>query len=90
MVTHNQFLKALEVITEYGRQIKMIYPKMPKNIDYGSITKITKDTLLKDADISLRLLNALQHLDLDKKPVSCLQQYSLQELDYFRNIGKKH
>jgi len=61
MITEAEFLKALEIINNYKIQINTPYIEMRKVLDKNKISHsvITKETLLKESDLSIRAINAL-------------------------------
>ena len=101
MITKEEFLKALEVINNYKIQINGPYYEMTGLLEKNNLSKsvISKETLLKDADISVRSLNVLMSVssqllltkDISIKELKLGHFEGVKKLDFYRchNVGRK-
>lgn len=60
-ITYEQFQEALKVVNEYKTQLEEHYKTTKKQIEgISKFANVTKETLIFDTDISIRLLNILR------------------------------
>lgn len=60
-ITYEQFQEALKIVNEYKTQLEEHYKIAKKEIEgISKFANVTKETLIFDTDISIRLLNILR------------------------------
>ncbi len=105
MITKIEFLKALETVNNYKKQVTEQYEEMKKDLDKKSFSHlpITKKTRIIDANLSVRTLNVLKSnihkfesiKDLKWDFLECevtvghFEVLKRSDLYGFRNLGKK-
>lgn len=93
MITREEFLKAVEVIRQYKAQlqeqmleVQNVEDELPPNVN------ITRDTLIEDANMTVRLFNILHwnfYRKRENKTIGELENLSVSEFLSFRNSGRK-
>jgi|LakMenE01Jun11ns_1017448.scaffolds.fasta_scaffold8915987_2 DNA-directed RNA polymerase alpha subunit len=91
MVSYEEFLKALQVINEYKSQVESDYTRLRNHSKSKDVffEVPTKETLIRDADISRRAINVLASNDFYHKNIGDLENYTIKDLSKMRNMGKK-
>lgn len=91
MITYKQFLAAALIVNEYRLQTEANASR------FKALTKVkdlllnipTRETLIKDANLSVRALNALKNEGLDTKRIGDLDNYRISDLSAMPSMGKK-
>lgn len=91
MVSYEEFLKALQVINEYKKQVETDYERLKNHSKSKNIffEVPTKETLIIDADISIRALNLLHANGFREKKIGDFENYTINDLCKIRNMGMK-
>jgi DNA-directed RNA polymerase subunit alpha len=90
-VTYEEFVAAMIVINQYKSQVEFDHERI-KNFDKikgFSFNMQTKDTLISEADLSVRALNCLMSSHLKIEKIGDLGDYTINELAKSKNFGKK-
>ena len=97
-ITYEQFQEALNIVNEYKTQLEEHYKIAKKEIaGISKFANVTKETLIFDTDISIRLLNILRSngdkLNINwidsKSPIKELEGLSMSKFLQCRIAGKK-
>lgn len=82
MITKEEFLKALDVISNYKKQISKDFEEMKKQIEDKNflIMDITEDSLLKDINLSMRIINGLLRLTWHNDKFKHLEKVKFKEI----------
>lgn len=91
MVSYEEFLKALQIINEYKLQVETDYAKLKNHCKSKDVffEVPTKETLILDADLSVRALNVLKVNDFYGKKIGDFENYTINDLCKMKNMGKK-
>lgn len=87
-----QYNEAVETIKTYNRQAKERFEASKRMARYMPIKPINKDTPLYEADLSIRVINALQSVlgyDLKNVTIRDLEKVDMSEIAKLNNFGKK-
>lgn len=88
MITREEYNRALKIIKEYRTQLDNHYQEV--NNDFNSLNKfydVNKETRIVDTDCSVRTLNIIKMMDIDK--ISDFSTISISDMKKHKNFGKK-
>lgn len=89
MITREEFLKAIETINAYKKQVSEQFEKMKSDLDEKDFShlELNENTSIYDADLSVKSMNILRFAEIEK--LGDLKEFKRSDLFRFRGLGKK-
>ena len=89
MITEEEFLKAIETVNNYKKQVYLKLDRMKAALEDKKFTHLILDenTYIYDAGLCAKITNIMKQNNINK--LGDLKNYTRADLRNFRHIGKK-